>query len=112
VRAIRSSVATSPIKVLPTSLTNDPDRLARFQREAQVLAALNHPNIAAIFHVEDARDAPALVMELVEARRLPTAGQVKVLDFGLAKLAATGEASRADPASVSLSLQRSHRLRS
>jgi Tol biopolymer transport system component len=58
------------IKVLPTSLTNDPDRLARFQREAQVLAALNHPSIAAIFHVEDARDAPALVMELVEGETL------------------------------------------
>src|SRR5262249_16682369 len=58
------------IKVLPASLTNDPDRLARFQREAQVLAALNHPNIAAIFHVQDARDAPALRMELVEGETL------------------------------------------
>ena len=44
---------------------NDPDRLARFKREAQVLASLNHPNIAAIYGVEER----ALVMELVEGRR-------------------------------------------
>src|ERR671931_334440 len=54
------------IKVLPASLTSDQDRLARFAREAQVLAALNHPNIAAIYHVEDADGVPAIVMELVE----------------------------------------------
>src|SRR5262245_41772113 len=58
------------IKVLPASLTSDPDRLARFSREAQVLAALNHPNIAGIFHIEDAADAPAIVMELVEGETL------------------------------------------
>ena len=50
------------VKVIPDSFANDPDRLARFQREAQVLASLNHPNIAAIYGVEDR----ALVMELVE----------------------------------------------
>jgi Tol biopolymer transport system component len=50
------------IKVLPESLSADPDRLARFQREAQVLASLNHPNIAAIYGVEGG----ALVMELVD----------------------------------------------
>ncbi len=58
------------IKVLPASLTSDPDRLARFQREAQVLAALNHPNIAAIHHIEETNDGPALVMELVEGEDL------------------------------------------
>jgi serine/threonine protein kinase len=58
------------IKVLPSTLTNDPDRLARFTREAQVLAALNHPNIAAIYHVEETSDGPALVMELVEGETL------------------------------------------
>jgi serine/threonine-protein kinase len=58
------------IKVLPSSVTSDPDRLARFQREAQVLASLNHPNIAAIYHVEDAGGAPAIVMELVEGETL------------------------------------------
>src|SRR5216110_3330272 len=54
------------IKVLPESFANDPDRLARFTREAQVLASLNHPNIAAIYGVEDR----ALVMELVEGEHL------------------------------------------
>jgi serine/threonine protein kinase len=58
------------IKVLPASLTNDPERLARFTREAQVLASLNHPNIAAIHHVEETSDGPALVMELVEGEDL------------------------------------------
>src|SRR5262245_51923036 len=54
------------IKVLPSALTSDPDRLARLAREAQVLASLNHPNIAAIYHLEEAGASPALVMELVE----------------------------------------------
>src|SRR5262245_32734430 len=58
------------IKVLPSSLTSDPDRLARFQREAQVLASLSHPNIAAIYHVEDADGTPAIVMELVDGETL------------------------------------------
>jgi predicted Ser/Thr protein kinase len=61
------------IKILPESLAADPDRLARFQREAQVLASLNHPNIASIYGVEE----HALIMELVEgatlAERLATA---------------------------------------
>src|SRR4051794_22348026 len=50
------------IKVLPDTFADDPDRLARFTREAQVLASLNHPNIAAIYGVEER----ALVLELVE----------------------------------------------
>ena len=61
------------IKILPPSLAADLDRLARFQREAEVLAALNHPNIAHIYGLEDADPSPgsgqapvrALVMELV-----------------------------------------------
>src|SRR6266404_777099 len=50
------------LKVLPAAFSRDPDRMARFQREAEVLASLNHPNIAAIHGVEDS----ALIMELVE----------------------------------------------
>ena len=60
---LKRSVA---IKVLPASVAGDADRLARFQREAEVLAALNHPNIAAIYGLEKTADFTALVMELVE----------------------------------------------
>ena len=58
------------LKVLPASLAGDADRLARFRREAQVLAALNHPNIAHIHGFEDSGDVHALVMELVEGPTL------------------------------------------
>ncbi len=54
------------IKVLPDLFANDSERLARFQREAQVLASLNHPNIAHIHGLEDSDGVHALVMELVE----------------------------------------------
>jgi len=112
------------IKVLPPALANDAEYIARFEREAQTLAVLNHPNIAAIYGVEPG----AIVMELVEGNPLPCpvplataleyarqiadglaaahekgiihrdlkpanirvtpSGRVKILDFGLAKLAA------------------------
>src|SRR5215831_12057449 len=58
------------IKVLPESVAIDPDRLARFQREAEVLAALNHPNISQIYGLEKSTGVAALVMELVEGRDL------------------------------------------
>jgi len=54
------------IKILPPDLVADRDRLARFQREAEVLASLNHPNIAAIYGLEESEGMTALVMELVE----------------------------------------------
>jgi eukaryotic-like serine/threonine-protein kinase len=54
------------IKILPPSLGADHDRLARFQREAEVLASLNHPNIAAIYGLEESSGVSALVMELIE----------------------------------------------
>ena len=120
------------LKVLPDAFASDPDRLARFRREAQVLASLNHPNIAHVYGLEQSDGVQALVMELVEGPtladriaqgRIPvdealpiakqiaealeaaheqgiihrdlkpanikvtTDGVVKVLDFGLAKLA-------------------------
>jgi len=111
------------LKMLPEAFASEPERMARFQREAELLASLNHPNIAQIYGMEDR----ALVMELVEGKMLsgplpiPTAlkyalqiaealayahrkgvvhrdlkpanvmvtpeGGVKVLDFGLAKVA-------------------------
>src|SRR5215468_10717030 len=54
------------IKILPDEFARDPDRISRFQREAEVLASLNHPNIAAIYDVEEASGARYLVLELVE----------------------------------------------
>src|ERR1041385_1433446 len=64
------------LKVLPADIAADPDRVARFRREAQVLASLNHPNIAAIYGFEDG----ALVMELVNgltlADRIETGGAI------------------------------------
>ena len=58
------------LKVLPEAFALDPDRLARFQREAQVLASLNHPNIAHIHGLEDTDGVHALVMEMVEGPTL------------------------------------------
>jgi Tol biopolymer transport system component len=58
------------LKVLPEGLGADPERLARFEREAKVLASLNHPNIAQIYGLETSGTSPALVMELVEGPTL------------------------------------------
>ena len=62
------------IKVLPASFANDPDRLARFEREARALAALNHPNIAQVYGFEEfttnGGSTRALVMELLEGESL------------------------------------------
>jgi serine/threonine protein kinase len=58
------------IKILPPSLATDADRLARFQREAEVLASLNHPNIGAIYGFENTGDVHALVLELVDGQTL------------------------------------------
>ena len=58
------------LKVLPEAFTSDPDRLARFEREAKVLASLNHPNIGTIYGLEEAEGVKALVLELVEGPTL------------------------------------------
>src|SRR5262249_31050196 len=58
------------IKILPPAFANDPDRLARFKREAQVFASLNHPNIATIYCFEDSASVHALVLELVDGPTL------------------------------------------
>ena len=128
------------LKTLPPDLANDPDRRARFEREARAIAALNHPNIVTIHSVEESNGVAFLTMELVEGKTLtdvipknglplgrffdlaiPLAsalaaahqkgithrelkpanvmvtgdGRIKVLDFGLAKLAEAAPAGAA-----------------
>jgi eukaryotic-like serine/threonine-protein kinase len=88
------------IKILPRVFTADPDRLARFEREARLLAALNHPNIGAIYGFEEAPSAPSdgadhlqgLVLELVEGATLADklAASVKASAHGLAVAEAVG----------------------
>src|SRR5687767_10612811 len=58
------------LKVLPDAFASDPERLARFRREAQVLASLNHPNIAHVYGLEQTDGVQALVMELVDGPTL------------------------------------------
>jgi len=58
------------IKILPASVANSPERLARFEREAKVLASLNHPNIAAIYEIVESDGVPALILELIEGETL------------------------------------------
>jgi tRNA A-37 threonylcarbamoyl transferase component Bud32 len=76
------------IKTLPPEFARDPDRLARFQREARTLATLNHPNIAAIYGLQESDNVDCLVLELVEgetlAERIKRIGSLpveKVLDY-------------------------------
>ena len=71
------------LKFIPATLVNEAQRLTRFEREAQLLAALNHPNIAAIHGVEEYQGKPVLVMELVEGETLADhllAGELPIAD--------------------------------
>ena len=58
------------IKILPEEFSRDADRVGRFQREAELFASLNHPNIAGIYDLQDANGHPYLVLELVEGKTL------------------------------------------
>ncbi len=137
------------IKVLPAAVSADADRLARFEREARTVAALNHPNIVVLYSIEEAGPTRFLTMELVEGQALDThllpgglpcarvlelgiaiadaltaahergvvhrdlkpanvmlsrEGRVKVLDFGLAKLAAAAHDDAAQTATLTAPL--------
>src|ERR1051326_9217168 len=58
------------IKTLPEEFSRDPERLARFQREAEALAALNHPNIGSIYHLQELNGSRYLILELVQGETL------------------------------------------
>ena len=58
------------IKILPPAFTSHPDRLARFEREARMLASLNHPNICGIYGIEESNSIRFLILELVEGKTL------------------------------------------
>ena len=73
----RSWAATSPIKVVASAFLSEPEHLARFEREARVLATLNHPHIGAIYGLQESDGVRGLVLELVEgadAGRAPGVG--------------------------------------
>ena len=85
------------LKILSDAVVTDADRLARFRREAQVLASLNHPNIAAIYGFEDSGATHALVLELVEGQTL--AERIAHGPIALGRRAAAREADRGGPGS-------------
>src|SRR5436309_3725770 len=58
------------IKILPGKFSSEPQRVSRFQREAEILASLNHPNIAAIYDLQEANGTQFLILELVDGETL------------------------------------------
>ena len=93
------------IKVLPEQFARDPERMARFRREAQVLASLNHPNIASIYGLEESGGTRALVMELVEGPTLSRAhcARTDSARGSAAHRQADGRSARSMPTSTGLS---------
>ena len=87
------------IKILPPSFAVDPERLARFDREARVLASLNHPNICAIHGITDINGTPGLVLELVEGADAPE--RALAADQRRRTSAASAEKPRAEGLGVS-----------
>jgi dipeptidyl aminopeptidase/acylaminoacyl peptidase len=79
------------IKVLPDVVAQDRDRLVRFEREAQLLASLNHPNIAGIYGIEESSGVPALILELVEG---PTLADMLAVPGGRPSIDETIEIAR------------------
>ncbi len=86
------------IKILPSHLIADPDRRARLAREARLLATLNHPNIGAIYEIEESADMTALVLELVEGSTLSTCLQGRPLRIAAALTIARQVAEALDAA--------------
>ena len=85
------------IKVLPEEFAKDADRVARFQREAKLLASLNHPNIAAIYGLEESGGTNFLVLELVEGETL--ADRIKAGPDPCRRIPETGPADCRSPRS-------------
>jgi serine/threonine protein kinase len=77
------------LKILPPSVAHDAERVARFRREAQLLAALNHPHIAAIYGLDESAGQPFLVLELVEGKTLADGSIPNLLKVSLDKSIAT-----------------------
>jgi serine/threonine protein kinase len=93
------------LKVLPAVFAADPERLARFKREAQLLASLNHPHIGAIYGLEETETVRALVLELVEG---PTLAEVIERAQGSRLTAQGPDTSQSDSATSPKSEARSH----
>jgi eukaryotic-like serine/threonine-protein kinase len=70
------------LKVLPRDMAGDPDRLARFQREARAVAALNHPNVVTVYSVEESDNVHFITMELIEGHPLDQLISAKGLPVG------------------------------
>ncbi len=93
------------IKVLPEAFTEDPERLARFEREARLLASLNHPNIAGIYGLEESNGTRFLVLELVPGQTLAEAIHGTATEKERAARAAEGESGRAGGHSGALDIE-------